>query len=728
MWASNPNASRRRQSPRFTPNCLGQAIKGDRADLQVMNSLKNSALPGNLPPHGSRAMRRAIDLASYAAIVATLFFWQIRVSRHISWTALASFMVFVLICLAYGRCFSAATAKLVKNRAGLSFQFLSGFFVANTLLFVASVLSPFGMATNLSMLALGALGLAIFGAQPESDPDDGNASLPSLLCILISGLAATLWSTDTQMQPVMHGQTLVYQAWQDFFFHVREISAFANAEGTSTLHHFRMSDAPAQLYHFASYLSASAISFVTNTPAVQIYSSFLLPLGIFLTGIAAFSLTASVWGGWPALAATAAVILLPDAYQQGFANKYLSYTFISQVSPGALYGIACAAIAWTFMLEGSRRGKITTIFVGYLFLLMCLFYKAHIFVANSFLVLIYPCLFFPGVRHRWRLAIGLALTGIFVGAIAYSQTLDRVPTLRLDGSGIGSYVLQQLGNFDEGHLKAYFTQVFKLERHSKPIDALNAVALLSVSTFGLWIPAALLALATARKKMDAAILAFPLLIAANYLVMSVGLAMDTRGIGTPDELLNRPLVWAYFAVAAWTGGAIYYLAIGNRPPKGIPAQTGLFALLCLAMTSPFVFSKGLQTFPAWKDKVRYDQFNSVPLCLAKAALFIKDNSAPFDIIQDSENDARFMVTALTERQVFAGESIYAKPERKLQERLDRLTDFRNMQEVDDVQRYAKAHHIDWYLLSPGTQVRWPSAFLETASFNCDGYRVFRFAN
>ena len=72
----------------------------------------------------------------------------------------------------------------------MSFQFLSGFFVANTLLFVASVLSPFGMATNLSMLALGALGLAIFGAQPESDPDDVNASLPSLLCILISGLAA----------------------------------------------------------------------------------------------------------------------------------------------------------------------------------------------------------------------------------------------------------------------------------------------------------------------------------------------------------------------------------------------------------------------------------------------------------------------------------------------------------------------------------------------------------
>ena len=694
-----------------------------------MNSLKNPEPPGDMsPPRGSQTMRKAINLASFAAIVAILFFWQIRVSRQISWTALASFVVFVLICLAYGRGFLAATAKLVKNRAGLSFQFLSGFFVANTLLFFASLVSPFGMPTNLSILALGALGMAAFGARLKPDLDDFDASLPSLLCILVSGLAATLWSTDSQTQPVLQGQTFVYQTWQDFFFHVREISAFANAKGAGTLYHFRMSDAPALLYHFANYLSASAISFATNTPAVQIYSSFQLPFGIFLTGIAAFSLIASIWGSWPALAATAAVVLLPDAYQQGFANKYLSYAFMSQVNLGSLYGIACAALAWIFMLEGSRRGKIMAVLVGYVFLAICLFYKAHLFVANSFLILIYPCIFFPGVRRRWRFAIGLALTGIYVGAITYSQTLDRVPILRMDGSGIGSYIVQQLGNFDEGHLKAYFTQVFKLEHHSKPIDALNAVALLLISTFGLWFPAALLVLVAARKKMDSAILAFPFFVTANYLVMSIGLAMDTRGIGTPDELLSRPLVWAYFVIAAWTGGAIYHLAIGNRPPKGLPAQTGLFALLCLAMTSPFVFSKGLQTLPTWKEKAKYEQFNSVPVCLVKAAVFIRDNSAPFDIFQDSENDPRFVVTALTERQVFAGDSIYAKPEKKVKERLDGLTDFRNMQDVDQVQRYAKVHHIAWYLLYPETQVAWPSAFLETASFNCDGYRVFHFAN
>ena len=57
----------------------------------------------------------------------------------------------------------------------------------------------------------------------------------------------------------------------------------------------------------------------------------------------------------------------------------------------------------------------------------------------------------------------------------------------------------------------------------------------------------------------------------NYLVMAMGLALDTRGVGTRDELLNRPLVWAYFVLAAWTAGGAYHLlsALGCR--RGVPA-------------------------------------------------------------------------------------------------------------------------------------------------------------
>src|SRR5450830_79683 len=356
--------------------------------------------------------KRTIKSLVVVMMVTFLSLWHVRTTGHLSSTAFASFVLFVFVCLAYGHAFLVATADLVKNRASLSFQFLCGFFLFNTLLFVLSLVSPFGMLTNISILSLGALVLAALGVRRQPNVDDFHEELPGLLCVLVSGAAATLWCSDSQAPLLIQGQTAIYQTWQDTFIHAREISAFAQAHGIGSIQDIKLSGAPAPLYHFASYLSAAAVSVLASVPAIDVYSSFQLPLGIFLTGLAAFSLAASIWGGWPAIAAAVAVVVVPDAYQQGFANRYLSYNFLAQINLGMLYGIACAAIAWIFILEGNRRGRVASILIGYFFLAVCLFYKAHIFVANAFLILIYPCLFFPGLRQRWRLILGSMLAGI----------------------------------------------------------------------------------------------------------------------------------------------------------------------------------------------------------------------------------------------------------------------------------------------------------------------------
>lgn len=670
---------------------------------------------------------RILKAFSVSSIVGFLLLWHARVTGQLSWTVLATFVLFVYVCLAYGRAFLYATADLVKNTAGLTFQFLCGFILFNTLLFVLSLVSPLGMLVNVSILSVVALGLSALRLKRPTTSDGWLDELPGLLCIIVSGLAATLWCSDAQAPLLIRGETAIYQTWQDIFFHVREISVFAQAHGIGTIHNISMSGTPAQIYHFASYISVAAVSVLTAIPAIDVYSSFQLPLGIFLTGLAAFALVAAMWGDWPALVATVAVVLVPDAYQQGFGNRYLSYNFLAQVNLGMLYGIACAAIAWVFILEACRSGKVVSLLVGYLFLGVCLFYKAHIFVANAFLILIYPCVFFPGIRPRWGVAIGAVLTAVFATVVALSQTMDRVPVLRLDGSGIGQYVVTLLGSFDDGLFKTFFTQVFIREHHSKPVQALYVGAMFLLSTFGIWLAATPIVAMAVRTRTTAAVLFFPIAIIANYLVMSIGLAPDTRGIGTPDELLNRPLVWAYFAVAAWTAGGGYYLVFGNRLPQGRVVQTGLLAFLCLAFAGPLVFSKNLQTFPARRGFASYEEFNSVPLCLVKASQHLRDNSRTDDIIQDSENDRRFIVTALSERQRFAGESIFGRPTKELQARLDGLAAFKAMRNADELETYAQSHNISWYLLHPHTSVLWPESFLQQAKFNCGGYRVYRFA-
>lgn len=674
----------------------------------------------------STLRHRGIQLAAVAMIVMFLSLWHIRVTGHLSWLAFGTLVAFVLVCLAYGNAFAAATARLARNEAGIPFQFLSGFLVFNTLLFFVSLVSPYGMLRNVVALAIGALLLVFLRVRPHPDLTGDHDELPSLLCIVVVGVAATLWCSDAQAPLLKQGENVVYQTWQDAFFHVRQISAFAQARGISTVQSIRMSEVPAQIYHYASYLSAAAVHVLAHLPAIDIYTSFQLPLGIFLVGLAAFSLIASIWGVWPALASAVAVVLVPDAYQQGFANRYLSYNFLSQVNLGMLYGISCAAMAWIFVLEGCRQGKLGAILVGYLFLAACLFYKAHIFVANSFLLLVYPCLFFVGMKLRQRLVIGAAFAAIFVAAVSFSQTTGKVPVLRLDGSGIGHYIVLLLRNFDEGLLKTLFSQAFILEQHSKPVELAYAIAMLSTSTFGLWIVAAPLVAVAGRAKFGAATLSFPFLIVANYMVMSIGLALDTYGVGTPDELLNRPLVWAYFALATWTAGGAYFLAFGNELPRRLMARSVLLALLCIAMIAAPTFSKNLQTFPAQQGFASYEQFNSVPLCLVKAARFVRDNSRPEEIIQGSKNDPRFVVTALSERQLYAGESIFHGPGPELRKRLDSLADFRAMSDAAELRRYAYANRISWYLLHPDSQVGWPESFLNQAVFDCDGYRVYHF--
>lgn len=658
------------------------------------------------------------------SIIGFFILWHWRVSGSTSWYALAALTLFVLLCLVYGNIFSKLTMRYTGTSPSILFLFLAGFFVFNSLLFLLALVLPFRLETSILILSLGALLLATMYQTPEPSGVQPVNELPALISVLLIGLATTLWCSDVQTPRDTTGSKIVFNAWQDIFFHARQISAFANSHGASSIQNIMMSESKAPIYHFASYMSAAAISLVSGVTAIDIYSSFMLPLGIFLTGFAAYSLIESIWGSWSGLAAALGIVMLPDAYQLGFGNQYLSYFFLTQINLGMLYGMACIVMAWIFVIQGCRLSRVGSVSIGYVFLSLCLFYKAHIFVANAYLLLIYPCLFFDSVSWRKRLLIGLGFTTIFIAVVALSQLSDRVPVLRLDGSGIGPYIGQLLHDYDEGSLKTYFTNVFRFETHSKPVAALHAVAMLLISTLGIWLILTPLVLLIGLKRLPSALLAFPILIVGNYLLMTMGLALDSNGVGTVDELLNRPLVWAYFSVVVWTVGAAVFLLLPYVTPLNRGARVGVLALLMLMLAGPLTFSKNLQTFPARDGFGTYENFNAVPTCLVRASQFIRNSSRTEEIVQSSDNDSRFVVTALTERQQFAGISMFSKPSKALQVRLDELELFKGMTDTKDVLDYAASQHIDWYILHPGTVVSWSVDFLQRAQFECNGYRVF----
>lgn len=659
------------------------------------------------------------------SIVFFLSLWHGMVFHALPLRAAAAFALVAAASLAYGRFFVGATSLARAGRSSLALEFLGGYLLLNTLLFVLELASPLGIAADIAIVGLGALA-AWFASRGRPSPSNEDlTALPSLLATILCALAATLWCSDGLTPMVRDGSTTIFQMWGDSFVHARHISAFADAFGLASMSDIRMWGVPPYLYHYASYAVPAAVSAMAGDGAYEVFAGFLLPFGVLLTGLAAFAFAHSLWGRWPAVAASLAILLIPDAYQQGFGNKYLSYNFMQQVNVGGLYGVPCMAVAWIFVLHGCRARNIASILVGWTVAFVALPYKAHVFVANAFLIMIYPCLFLPGLKLRWRGLIALALIACFAGVVALSQSVDRIPTLRLDGSGARTYVAYLLVNHDPGLLKSFVEHGLGDSPWSATRLVIYGSALVLFGTFGYWTVAVIATVLWIRKTAPVAIGAFPLLVMANYLIMALGLAMDSKQIGSPDELLNRPLVWAYFAVAAWTGGAVYDRLFADGPPRAAAARAVLGLAALLGLLVPLTFAANLQTFPHWPRYASFQVAGAVPTCLVDAARFIRQHSARSDVVQDSENDPRVWVTALAERPDFAMDAPL-QPPAGLDRRLADLAAFKRLTSATEIKDYALRNHIAWYLLRPTSEVAWPAAIRNEAVFQCGGYRVLRF--
>jgi hypothetical protein len=669
-----------------------------------------------------------IARAAFAFVITLLLsYWHARVTHRFSAPAAGTFFLLTIAALATGRWVLRAVPLHDRPSALLPIEFICGYFVVSTALFVLSLASPLGATINFAVVLATIAGIGLLMRRRRTQYDTPLRERASFVCLAIAAAAATLWASDALEVSYQDGDTTVFTLWKDTFFHATQIGQFAQAHGSSTLSDIRIAGEKPSLYHYAGYAVPATLVAITGTGAYEIFAAFHLPFGIFLSGLAAFSLAAFIWGPWPGVAAAAGLLLLPDAYQQGFGNRYLSYNFLQQVSVGSLYGVAYAAVAWVFVLNGCRGGRLASVASGWGIAVVTLVHKAHIFVANAFLIMVYPFLFLGRVGGRTRLIVGLLFVGVFVAVVWITQRFPMVPILRLDGSGAATYMHSLLANYDEGPLKDWTGAAFSAEGFPRPLRALLYAAVLIALTFGGWAIAFVTTVLLIRRKIEPVFLVLPLLVVVNYLVMSLGLAMDTRSIGTGDELLNRPLVWAYFVVVTWTSGAAYVLLFGRDAPRSHAARAALTACTLLALVLPWTLGRNLQTFPARAGHATYAEHSGVPTCLVAAARYIRVNSAPDAILQDSEGDPNFVLTSLAERREFAVRSLVESRARVgLKERLSRLGDFERLTDEHEIQRFAAHHRITWYVLHPSTRVAWPQSLIDKAVFACGGIRVYRF--
>ena len=603
-------------------------------------------------------------------------------------------------------------------------QLLFGFLIFNTLLFIV-VVGNF-MSVRHAFFLFG--GIAFLAAtitffRPRVATSSITEQLPGMVCLLLSGIGATLLCCDPLSVPMSENGMIYFPIWKDSFLHARFISIFAQADGIHQMSAVYMSGMPLALYHYASYLMSAAVVSLTQVSAFVIFSCFLIPVGVFLLGLAAFTLAHAFWKGWPAIAATVAVIFFPDAYYQGFQNKFLSYHFHLHVGPASFYGLGCAALAWLFMIQGCRLKNLILVFGGWFFLGVMLCYKAQLFVANAFILLLFPCFFFLQCRKSKKMLVAFGVTLFFIFVVHLSQRCSSVPVIALNGGGIHKYckVLSQWT--DMGTLHSFLLEHLWMHPLSFPWYHLLAGTMIYFCTLGLWGVGFIIIWFLLRRKVDGITLAFPCWMVINYLVMSLGLSMDPRHLVDPEELLNRPLMWVYFAIVVWITGGLYFLLCGTQFPKTLLGRVLAGFLLLGSFVMPRFFAHGLQTMPMLNITLKS---NVVPAAMIEALDFIKQRSHPYDTIQSSDVDPFCIVASLAERQnyVMTTDEMKKNAGLVIAQRIKEVEALQQMTTEQELETFIKTHSITWYLLRPETKVAWPDSFKNNVVFERGGYRVY----
>jgi hypothetical protein len=646
------------------------------------------------------------------------------------WAATASgtfsFLAAFILTVICGTSYLAGA--LILNLAGVRrgllidfpLRFLAGYMAVNTALFAAVWISPLSIEFNFGILVV-AVVAGILTARPRFTRDLAAQAGPAMIATVVALAAATLWAQDSLRYMEAVGDVTVFKPWLDGFYHAAHVRLFSVDHGSIGIEDFRLTGVPARPYHYASYMIPALVKAVSGLPAYAGFAGLLVPIGVFLTGLAAYALVASWWGGWPGLLATGALLLLPDGAQQGGGNTFLGYHWMQMVGPGGMYAIVLLTLAWLFVLRGCAGGSFLQVAAGWLSAALAVTFKAQFFVAAAFLLWMFPPAFMVGLvpRRRW-LWSGLALA-IFLVAAVVAGGLPALPVLRLDGSSTAAF-LSLVDTFaPPGLLKAILSPWLDPAAPWPGRIGFGALYLL-VSTLGVLVLAYPVLATWKRHEIALPLRVLPALVWANFLVMALGLALDDRGVGTPEELLHRPFVWFYFMTAAWVGGAAG-LAIFSAPPRArLATRLAVVGGALVLLAVPAWFGSGVQRLKAMPLSDL-----TAPSAAVRATEFVRLHADPDDLVQDSSYDGLYVVTALSERRSFVIASrvqvTYGLAE--IRRRVAVVERFKALTSEQLIAETARRLQIRWFILERGDRVGWPQAIVGRPVFEEDGFRVFR---
>ncbi len=658
------------------------------------------------------------ELVAVSLVAAVVAGWAAVAAGAFSLRALVACELMFLAFYLVGSLFAAVPGLAVGVLFDLPLRLLVGYGVVSTALLLLAWLSPLGIVLNFGVL----LGLAIwlFFAAGQRQQSRGDSA--SLWVIAICVVATTLWCQDSLRPTSEQGDTVVFKPWVDGFYHAVHIRIFGASHGAASIEDFRLAGVPARPYHYGMYMLPAFVKQASEIHSYAAFAGILAPVGVFFSGLGAYSFFGSLWGAWPGLAAASALLVLPDGAEQGMRNTFMSYHFLTQISPSAAYGLSLLAVAWLFVIQGCKRGSRLQLGMGWAAAGVVLCFKLHYVVASGLLLLLIPAIFWRGrVSAMGRALWAVSACVVYALALMFGQRVPGVPLIRFDGSSVGE-ILRLVQSFAmPGALRDYVVKHMG-SGFSATSNLLLGIPYVLLAALGLFVPLLVVLVFKLRKRAPLLDVLFPLLLIVNFLVMFFGLALDFDS-STPDELSHRPVLIVYFFVVAWIGGAMG-LTLVESPRLRAIARPAIVVLASVLMAIPARLGAGVQLMWAMPQisPVR------VPSSLIQVAEYIRAHGGPEDVLQHSQFDRMYTIAALSERRVFVAHTLTRMPFRAemVNARTAGIEHFMGIRQPKLVVATARVFGFRWFVLERGEQVAWPPEIADYPVLEAGRFKLYEF--
>lgn len=537
-------------------------------------------------------------------VVAAPLAWLLSLSGAVAFPlALAGMMVFASVAFLAG-------FMLLRAAGGADMPATAAWVLG----IFATALAVYALVSAFKLLAASAF--AIWGAavlalgvltRPAPRLDRGE-----LIALLLCAAATAYWCGELALAPQALAHESVLTTWTDQFGHGSVISQFGDPRGAGR-GSILLADVPLAPYHYASYLLPAAFALPLDLPGLPLATSLWVPLGFFTLCAGIYALGNELAGRAGAIAALAALTLVPDPASYGLYNRLFGYYWYVIAVPTASYGVGVCLLAIALLLRWPRAG-VRPLAAGACLVVGAALFRLHIFALAFPAWMTCAAMFAQASRARKLAVAAIAAAAFAVFVFAFYRVFPDATTA----------LWEFLHDLHDRQQPTSYRGLYQglLAFYGPAIALLGGVLLILPASLGIFVVAyPLSVLAMHRARGLQAIDLVPLAVLVWYFLLILTAPIPAHGDAT--ELTQRPFVLLYAVIAIWTaaGFARWVARLGgfSRRRVWLPLVVGAAVSVMLVLR---------YTVADWRWNYAYKVAEGLP----QAAGYLRGNWRPGDTL------------------------------------------------------------------------------------------------